>query len=165
MAVGTFYLYFPDKESLLQILLEEGMQRARAAFLGAIAKVQPEQALPVLLRSIFQSAYDDRELFAIALLGGPRFGLEFQRRSDLLASLLTVFEAAAARGLLPGYELPLLARLISGLVMQGVAWWLLQEEPHPDPAVMTEQVLRILREGLPHEILAGPNAALPSMEA
>jgi AcrR family transcriptional regulator len=165
VAVGTFYLYFPDKEALLHTLLEEGMQRVRGRFLSAIAAVQPEQILPVLLRAIFQAAYEDRELFGIALQSGPRFGLEFQQRSDLLAVLLRVLEPAAASGLLPGYDPPLLARLISGIIMQGVAWWLLQDEPHPDPDAMTEHVLRLLRDGLPPSLLGRPNLAPPTTRA
>jgi AcrR family transcriptional regulator len=155
VAVGTFYLYFPDKEALLHSLLEEGMQRARGRLLAATAAAQPEQILPVLLRTIFEAAYEDRELFGIALQSRPRLGMEFLQRSALLSVLLQVLESASRRGLLPGYDPALLARLISGIVVQGVAWWLFQEEPHPDPGGMTEQVLHLLRDGLSPSILGG----------
>jgi hypothetical protein len=42
--------------------------------------------------------------------------------------------------------------LLTGVMAQGIMWWL--EEDEPDPEGMTEQVLRLLREGLPAELLA-----------
>ena len=152
VGVGTFYLHFRDKEEVLRVLLEEGLGALRERIARAVASVPPQRMLPVLIRTIFRFAYEERELFSIALSGGGQLGLALRARGNLAEAFTRVLEAAGARGLLVGYDVPLLARLLTGVMAQGIMWWL--EEDEPDPEGMTEQVLRLLREGLPAELLA-----------
>ncbi len=44
-----------------------------------------------------------------------------------------------------------LARFITGIITQGIVWWFENDEPQPD--VMADQVLRLLCEGLPAQLL------------
>jgi hypothetical protein len=40
---------------------------------------------------------------------------------------------------------------VTGIITQAIAWWFENDEPAPNE--MTEQVLRLLRWGLPAELL------------
>ena len=151
VGVGTFYLHFRDKEEVLRVLLEEGFGALRERTAAALASVPPRYVIPVLIHTIFRFAYEDREIFSIALSDGGMVGLALQARANLAETFTLVLEAASARRLLVGYDVPLLARLLTGVVAQGIMWWL--EEDEPDPEGMTEQVLRLLRDGLPAELL------------
>ncbi len=159
VGVGTFYLHFRDKEEVLRVLLEEGLGVLRERITRVVASVPPQRILPVLLRTIFRSAYEERELFSIALSGGGQLGLALRARANLAEVFTLVLEDASARGILSGYDVTLLARLLTGVVVQGIMWWL--EEDEPDPDGMTEQVLRLLREGLPDQLLTQDGGIQP----
>ena len=154
VGVGTFYLHFRDKDELLTVFLQEGLGALRERIVAAVATQPDARPIPLALRTIFDFAYEERDLFTIALLGTGRVGPALSARADLAAYLTVVLAEAAANGRLPGYDAPLLARLLTGLVAQGILWWLEQaDNPTPDPAGMTDQVLRLLREGLPGELV------------
>lgn len=152
MGVGTFYLHFRDKEEVLRVLLEEGLGALRERTAVEVAAVPPRRVLPVLIRTIFRFAYEERELFSIALSGGGLIGLALRARDNLAETFTMMLEGVSGEGLLDGYNVPLLARLLTGVMAQGIMWWL--EEDEPDPEGMADQVLRLLRDGLPTELLA-----------
>ena len=61
-------------------------------------------------------------------------------------------EAARARGDLAAYNIPLLAHFIAGMITQGILWGgLSKDEPGPDE--MADQLLQLLRYGLPEQLL------------
>ena len=145
MGVGTFYLHFHDKDDLLAVLIREGFDRVRAQVLAAVVPSPPDHRLPALLRAVFQVAYVERDLFAIALTSGrARPGLP--DRAALTTALAQVLFDAREHGALADRDPELLAALLSGLVNQGVLWWLDHDQPSPDP--MGEGVLWLLRGGL-----------------
>ena len=153
VGVGTFYLHFRDKDEAFTTLLEEGFQQLRAEVTAAVKQQASEQpTLPIIVQAIFQHAYERRDLFEIALTGG---GLSahvraFRVQTVLTEALTRTLEAYEAQGLLAGYNVPLLARFITGIITQSITWWFEHEEPKP--AAMTEQVLRFLRSGLPNQL-------------
>jgi len=149
VGVGTFYLHFRDKDEALRTLVQEGLAEVRDRLAAAVGDAPLERTLPLVLRILLREAYERRDLFAIALGSGTRPGLE--ARAALVDYLDTTLEAAAAFGLLEGYDIPLLARLLSGVVIQATLWGLDQDEPSPD--VVAAQVLRLLRDGLPPALL------------
>ena|SRR5215207_9507122 len=151
VGVGTFYLHFRDKEEVFRVLLEEGFGALGERTAAVMASVPSRHVLPVLIRTIFRFAYEDREIFSIALSDGGMVGLALKARANLTETFILVLEAASARRLLVGHDVPLLARLLTGVMVQGIMWWL--EEDEPDSEGMTEQVLRLLRDGLPAELL------------
>src|SRR6266550_3835883 len=74
IAVGTFYLYFHDKDEAFTTLLNEGFEDARKRVMEAVATQEPDgTTLPVVIQAILQHAYDQRSLFRIALTGGRQF--------------------------------------------------------------------------------------------
>lgn len=157
VGVGTFYLHFHDKDEVLSALLHEGLSGLRQQIARKLVAATPAQQIPTVIQAIFSFAYENRDLFSIVLTGGGPLQVGFQARAQLADLLTGMLEAAAAGGTLQGYDVPLLARMLSGIIAQGILWWL--EHDTPDPAGMTDQMLRLLREGLPGTLLADPPAA------
>lgn len=153
VGVGTFYLHFRDKDEAFSTLLEEGFQQlreqVRAAVLAAREREQGEPLLPVIVQAVFQHAYEQRDLFQIALTGGGLFAhaRAFRVQQVLAEALMRTLETYQARGLLDGFDVALLARFITGIITQGIVWWF--EHDEPGPAGMAEQSLLLLRRGLP----------------
>jgi len=160
VAVGTFYLYFTDKQDVLAVLMREGVDALAAQVRDAVADVPIERLIPAGVHAIFTFAYAQRELFAIAFAGGQAFGAGKHARLDLADHLTMVFEIATERNLLDGYDVPLLARMVTGVIFQSIAWWFDHDEPGPE--AMTAQVLRLLRYGLPPTLLGDTD--LPSLD-
>src|SRR6478735_4268436 len=57
VAVGTFYVHFPDKEAVLAAILDEGLAGFRMDVTAAVMNAPPERALPTLIRATFRYAY------------------------------------------------------------------------------------------------------------
>ena len=76
----------------------------------------------------------------------------FRAQSRLSAGLTQTLEAANTGGLLSDYDIPLLARFITGMVTQGIIWWFEQDEPGPEE--MTRHAVQLLRNGLPAQLLS-----------
>jgi AcrR family transcriptional regulator len=156
VGVGTFYLHFRDKEEAFTTLLEEGFQQLREEVTAAIQvsrqRQEDEPLLPVIVQAIFQHAYEQHDLFQIALTGGGLFAhvRAFRVQTLLAEALVRTLEAYQAQGLLGGYDIPLLARFITGIITQGIVWWFEHDEPGPEG--MAEQALLLLRSGLPSSL-------------
>ncbi|HVB72441.1 MAG TPA: TetR/AcrR family transcriptional regulator [Ktedonobacteraceae bacterium] len=151
VGVGTFYLHFRDKDEAFQTLLNEGLQEMRAAVFAAIEGHSPAHSLPVIIRTIFRQAFARRDLFQIMLSEGGQIMRTFRVQAGMAEELTQALEKARQQGLLSHYDVPLLARFLTGMVTQGIVWWFENDEPAPD--VMAEQVLRLLRDGLPAQLL------------
>lgn len=162
VGVGTFYLHFHDKDELLATLLREGLCALGEAIAAAIAPWPPEETIPLIIRTIFHFAHAQRDLFRIALTGDGLYELKFRAQTGLAGYLSNALEAAHAKGLLAEYHPPLLARLITGVISQGIIWWFGHEDISPD--AMTEQVLHLLRYGLPSTMLATVDAETDTRE-
>ncbi len=65
VAMGTFYLHFRDKEEIFVALTEEGLQTIRDQLLAVLAMRSGEQTIPLVIRTLLQSAYEQRELFLL----------------------------------------------------------------------------------------------------
>ncbi len=159
VAVGTFYLHFRDKDDVLTTLLAEGLLTLRDQIAAAVAPLPPERTIPATIRAIFHYAYAERDLFRIALTGGGQRELAFRGQAGLAAHFTAALDAARARGLLAEYDVPLLARFLTGIVSQGIIWWF--EHDAPAPEAMAEQALRLLASGLSAELLTAPEGSLP----
>jgi AcrR family transcriptional regulator len=153
VGVGTFYLHFHDKEEALTTLIEEGLREMREQVITAVAQRPPEQRLARFIHVFFQHAAARHDLFRIMLTGaGPGAHPQpFLAQERLAEGLTALLEAVNTQGQLAGYHLPLLARFITGMLNQSILWWTEHAEPTPD--TMAEQVLRLLRQGLPAQLL------------
>ncbi|MBE3559512.1 MAG: TetR/AcrR family transcriptional regulator [Ktedonobacteraceae bacterium] len=150
VAVGTFYLHFQDKEEVFSTLVEEGFQILCDHVRAVVEQHPAEQYLPLLVRTLLQQAYQQRDLFFMALFGGGRFARTFQGLSHLAQLLEQALETAKREGELGDYDSELLARLVTGTISHGIAWWFEHEEPGPD--VVAEHILYLLQHGLPQRL-------------
>ncbi len=159
VGVGTFYLHFRDKDEAFNTLLEEVLNSLREQVIAEM-RHRGESSLPVIVRAIFRHAYEQRELFRIALTGGKQVARTFHIQDMITAGVTRALAGAEEQGLLVDYDPALLARLISGLIIQGIIWWFEQDEPAPE--LMADQVLTLLSRGLPAQLFAtgaAPDAA------
>jgi AcrR family transcriptional regulator len=164
VGVGTFYLHFRDKEEIFSTLLEEGFDEMRTGVLAAVEGQPLERLLPAVILAIFRQAYIQRELFQIALTdGGSLLHSRTSRaRLEIADGLTRVLTQSQEAHLLTGQNVPLLARFITGVIMQGIGWWFEHDEPGPDE--MTTRVLQLLRGGLPPQLLVGADLSRPIIQ-
>lgn len=147
VGVGTFYLHFRDKDDAFNTLLDEGFHAIRDHVAAIVERQSTEPMLPLLVSTIFQHAYTQRDLFQIALTGQATRTRTFRAQAALADALTRLFETARRQDVLTAYDPPVLARFITGMITQGIFWWFEHDEPGPD--AMSEQVLRLLQHGLP----------------
>jgi len=152
VAVGTFYLYFHDKDEAFQTLLQEGFEETRGRVMEAVAQEADGSTLPVVIRAILHHAYEQRTLFRIALAGGEQFTATSRVQTAIAEIIATVLEDAHKQAALIGYDLPILTTLVTGMITQGIAWWF--EHDTPDPETMANQLIRVLQHGLPAHVFA-----------
>ncbi|WP_160145912.1 TetR/AcrR family transcriptional regulator [Dictyobacter aurantiacus] len=160
VGVGTFYLHFRDKDEIFNTLIDEVLQILEEQ---VISEVRSSEAatLPVIVRSIFRHAYAERDLFSIALTSGAQVSRTIRVEDTIAQGLTRAFERVTETGQLQGYDVFLLARLVTGVIAQGIIWWFEQDDPGPDE--MAESVLHLLAHGLPaalfNEHLLPPDTA------
>ncbi len=155
IGVGTFYLHFHDKDEIFTTLIEEGLKDIREQ-VTVLALQQPdEHRLSTIVRLTFHYAYAQRDLFRIALTGGRQFIGKFRAQTALIDGFTQIFETAQQQGHLADYDIPLLARFVTGMMTQGIVWWFEHDEPGPEE--MTKQVMLLLRQGLPVHLLIEDN--------
>ncbi|MDQ2784334.1 MAG: TetR/AcrR family transcriptional regulator [Chloroflexota bacterium] len=161
VAVGTFYVHFRDKDEALAVLLDEGLDGFRLHVAAAVQAAPLERAIPALIHATFHYAYHHRELFTILLTGaGLTHGL--RARDELANALMRLLERVNGSSELATFNIPLLARMMSGVLAQGILWWSDHDDPTPD--AMTAQALRLLRYGLPATLLgADDSGSSPSL--
>ncbi len=151
VGVGTFYLYFRDKEEAFSTMLDEGfreMQGKIAADLYGVSSI----SVPQVVTTVFKHAYANRALFQSALTARGQGARVFRAQSELVDVLMKVLEQPQVMELLEQYDLVVLARMMAGMITQGIFWWFESEEVGPE--IITEQVLLFLRHGLPEKLFA-----------
>lgn len=151
VGVGTFYLHFRDKDDAFQTLLEEGTSEIRENVRNAVYQQGDAPVIPVLIRILFQQTYEQRDLIQLALMTQFTHNRAFRVREQIATGLTMTLEVARAKGELVGYNIPLLAHFIAGMIVQGILWWSEQDEPGPDE--IADQLLQLLRHGLPEQLL------------
>jgi AcrR family transcriptional regulator len=151
VGVGTFYLHFRDKDEIFTTMLTDGMRVLRDHVLAEAQQAAPEYAFAATIRAIFRHAYAERDLFQIALSGERRLSSALQAQSYMIEGFTRAFEQLQSQGQLEGFDVPLLARFITGIITQGIIWWFENDEPPPD--AMANQVLLLLHQGLPAQLL------------
>jgi AcrR family transcriptional regulator len=162
VAMGTFYLHFRDKGDLLVALAEEGLATLRAQIHATIAQAASEPLLPLIIRTLLQTAYQQRDLFLLieagesALLVRTRTKRAQQSLAGHVAPLLL---QAQEEEQLAAMDPVLLAHLLVGMVMQAIHWWTERDEPGPD--VMAAHILFVLEHGLPASLLTGTGHVPP----
>jgi len=152
VAVGTFYLHFRDKDEIFTTLVDDGFRILRDHVLALVAQQPVEQAFPLLIHTILQQAYQQRDLFFMLLTReGQSACLQAIRAKAGLTELLArTIESVRSSSPLVDCDSLLLARLVTGMITHAITWWFEQDEPGPD--AMAEHVLALLRYGLPEQL-------------
>src|SRR5258708_9066229 len=153
IAVAPFYLYFRDKDEVFRMVLEEGLAETLAQVKQAVTEEAGAHSLAVVVRAIFRHAYGKSDLFRVALMAGGQFARITRVQDAIEEVLTTVLTETFSAQEQTMYDLPLVARFLTGMVLQGIMWWFEQEQPDPDG--MTDQLLALLQHGLPRHVIAG----------
>lgn len=146
VGVGTFYLHFHDKDAILSTLIEEGLAAIRQQVIAEVQR-QGDASLPIVMRAVLHHAYEQRDLFRIALMEGGPVMRRFRVREGLLDTFTVLIEETPELLQLTEEEIALLAQFITGITVYAIQWWFAQDEPMPD--VMAQRVLSLLEHGLP----------------
>lgn len=153
VAVGTFYLYFRDKDEAFTTVLEAGFRETIEQVKQAVAAEAGTHSLAIVVRAIFHHAYNQRDLFRVALMAGAQFARITRVQDAIEEVVLAALEATLSVEEQAQYDLPLSARFLTGMILQGIMWWFEQEKPDPDG--MTDQLLALLQSGLPRHVIMG----------
>lgn len=149
LASGTFYNYFPDKESLFRAVLEQSAEKVRARVRAARREAASlEEFVAAGYREYFGFLADDPEAFALmrrnsgtirAMFDEPIFGAGID---DLATDLRT----ATKIGIVPQVDADYLAAAMVGAALEvGVA--MIQREP-PDVEGATQFATRVFLGGI-----------------
>jgi AcrR family transcriptional regulator len=151
LAAGTFYNYFPDKESVFRALLEDAAVRARERVrAGRLAGETLEEFVREGYRAYFAFVAEDRTSFELtrrnagtvrAMFGEPAVGAGIEE-------LQVDLDLAIEQGLLPdGLDTQYLAAAMVGLGFEVGVQMLLRDPVDPESAA--DFATRLLLGGLP----------------
>lgn len=162
IAMGTFYLHFRDKEELLIALAKDMLLMIREQIHAAIEQRADEPLIPLIIRTLLRTAYEQRDLFQLLYAGESHLLAHtpmLQRQEGLAGHFISAFQEAAEASLLASYDPVLLAHLLVGMLMRAINWW--SEQDEPGPAVMAAHILFVLEHGLPSSLLTGKGPFTP----
>jgi AcrR family transcriptional regulator len=121
LASGTFYNYFPDKETVFRAVLEESAAEVRARLRAVRASAQTlEEFVGDAYRAWFEFLVEDRLMFELmqrnagpirSLFGDPILGAGVE---DLLRDL----RSAIARGDIPEFDADYMAGAMAGVALE-----------------------------------------------
>ncbi len=147
MGVGTFYLYFKDKEEIFETIIVEGIEHIKTLVQEEVASA-PEHKFETFFRSILKFAYSDRELFRIALTGEGQKQIAVRAYGSVNDGIIELLNDAVERGYLGNeYPLELLAHFLTGMLNQTVIYWFMFDEPKSD--AMADYFIAFLKNGVP----------------
>ncbi len=125
VGVGTFYLHFPDKETLFDALVEETVRRLKATVDAAREKARgPLEKIQAANRAFFRFARDNREVFRIVFGHAAAYN-DLIRRAQAL--FIADIEKEVREGIASGAFAPLppalVAQAVVGMATQVISWW------------------------------------------
>jgi AcrR family transcriptional regulator len=148
VSVGAFYLQFKDRDDLVDVLLSESLDSIRGRLLSEIAELPDGVSLlPAAIRTLLTTAYEERQLFALIIAERGRLAHGLQARKGLIEQFSVLLRAQTGGGEINGMNPDIVARMMTGIVLQAGMWW--QDHDEPDPEEMQRQVMRMLTQGLP----------------
>jgi AcrR family transcriptional regulator len=156
IAMGTFYLHFGGKEELLVALAQETLQVIREQVHAAIEQHADEPLVPLIIRTLLRTAYEQRDLFLLLGAGESQLLAHthmLRGQVGLAEHFISVLQETAETGQLASYDPVLLAHLLVGMLNGAMNWWFEQDEPGPE--VMADHILFVLGHGLPASFLTG----------
>lgn len=156
VAMGTFYLHFREKEDLLVALAQDALQVLRSQVHAALDQHAEEPLIPLIIRTLLRTAYEQRDLFLLLGTGESHLLAHthvIARQEGLAEHFISALAEVAEAGQLASCDPVLLAQLLVGMLLRAMNWWFEQDEPGPD--VMADHLLFLLGQGLPSSLLTG----------
>ena len=145
VGVGTFYLHFPDKETLFDAVVEETVRRLKATVDAAREKARgPLEKVEAANRAFFRFARDNREVFKIVFGHAAAY-------NDLIRRAQTLFiadiEKEIREGIASGAFVPLppalVAQAVVGMATQVISWWTEHESVPIETLIETTTALAL----------------------
>ncbi|MWC27043.1 TetR/AcrR family transcriptional regulator [Paenibacillus sp. MMS18-CY102] len=128
IAKGTFYNYFPRKESILLYLSELQMEATRERLMATSSNEDPKAALLSLFDALMSRYTSDRELVRIMMMemirSEPAMAEELRVMDRFQGMIAQQLKAARAEGKLPAsLECSNAAAIISGIYFHTLTAW------------------------------------------
>jgi AcrR family transcriptional regulator len=149
LATGTFYNYFPDKESVLRALLEETAGEARVRVRAARREGETLEAfVGDGFRAYFDYLLEDRQTSQMLSRNAGTIRAMFDEPSLVAGTeeLAEDLRAGIAAGLIPDHDVEYMAASMVGAAFEVGARML--DSAAPDPARATEFVSALFIAGL-----------------
>lgn len=169
IARGTFYLYFADKRSIFEELLD----RFLAALRERIAPVDPAVGLQegmrrirANIRAVIALMLERRALTTILLSHASGLDPDFDRKlGDFYGEITRLLERSLSLGQRFGYvregDVRLKAIFVLGAIKE-LMLHVLAEQPSPDPDRLADELVAHARDGLLQPSVERPERAVPS---
>jgi len=145
VGVGTFYLHFPDKETLFDAVVEDTVRRLKATV--DAARVSVRGAREEMLASnaaFFRFAFENREVFKIVFGHAAAYN-DLIRRAQAL--FIADIERTVREGIASGAFGPLppavVAQAVVGMATQVLSWWTEHESVPIDTLIETTSTLAL----------------------
>src|SRR5213594_2068492 len=125
VGVGTFYLHFPDKETLFDALVEDTVRRLKATVDAARTKAHGAlEKITAANRAFFRFARDNREVFKIVFGHAAAFNDLIRRAQALfIADIEKTVREGIASGAFAQLPPALVAQAVVGMATQMISWW------------------------------------------
>src|SRR2546427_7038770 len=145
VGVGTFYLHFPDKETLFDAVVEETVRRLKATVDAARAKERgPLDQILAANRAFFRFAHENREVFKIVFGHAAAYNDLIRRAQSLfIADIEKEVRHGIAAGAFAQLPPALVAQAVVGMVTQVISWWTEHESVPIETLIETTTTLAL----------------------
>jgi AcrR family transcriptional regulator len=145
VGVGTFYLHFPDKETLFDAVVDDTVVRLKATVDAARAHAaDARDEMLAANAAFFRFAQENREVFKIVFGHAAAYNDLIRRAQALfIADLENTVRAGIARGLFAPLEPALVAQAVVGMATQMISWWTANESVPIDTLIETTTTLSL----------------------
>jgi AcrR family transcriptional regulator len=125
VGVGTFYLHFPDKETLFDALVEETVGRLKQAVDAARARAaDPVEEVRAANTAFFRFARENREVFKIVFGHAAAYDELIRRAQSLfIADIERTIRKGIATGVFAALPPAVVSQAVVGMATQIISWW------------------------------------------
>ena len=129
VGVGTFYLHFPDKETLFDAVVDDTVVRLKATVDAARAHAaDARDEILAANAAFFRFAQENREVFKIVFGHAAAYNDLIRRAQALfIADIENTVRAGIARGVFAPLPPALVAQAVVGMATQMISWWTANE--------------------------------------
>jgi len=145
VGVGTFYLHFPDKETLFDAVVDDTVVRLKATVDAARAHAaDARDEMLAANAAFFRFAQENREVFKIVFGHAAAYNDLIRRAQALfIADIENTVRAGIARGLFAPLEPALVAQAVVGMATQMISWWTANESVPIETLIETTTTLAL----------------------